>query len=147
LKEVLLNGFKSTHHEFLIGFPPKPLDTLEKKVFGDLPFQGNENVIVGIFRIETPSRPKRKAAQATKSSFKDSLNAQDAMMRHYMSKPENLSSSKIWIQEPCYCLSDGVSNAITSNKMNRLDKQLCGPRTFAATKREKNYTLTIPKLF
>ena len=62
LKEVLLDGFKVHRndrpnycHEFRIGFPPKPLDTLGKIVVGDLPFQNNENVIVCIFRIETPS--------------------------------------------------------------------------------------------
>jgi hypothetical protein len=56
-------------------------------------------------------------------------------------------SSKVWIQGPGYHLSDGVSNAITSNKMNGSDKQLCGPRTFDAAKRGKTYTPTIPKLF
>jgi hypothetical protein len=62
LKEVLLDGFKVHRndrpnycHEFMIGFPPKPLDTLGKIVVGDLPFQNYENVIVHIFRIETPS--------------------------------------------------------------------------------------------
>ncbi len=45
LKEVLLDGFKvhrndrlNYRHEFMIGFPPKPLDTLGKNVVGDLPF-------------------------------------------------------------------------------------------------------------
>ena len=128
----------------MIGFPPKPLDTLGKNVVGDLPFRNNENVIVRLFRIETPSRPKRKAAKVAKSSFKDSLKAQDAMMRHNSSKPKNLLSSKIRMQGPGYHLSDGVSNAITSNKMNGLDKQLCGPRTFDAAKKRKNYTPTIP---
>ena len=51
------------------------------------------------------------------------------------------------MQGPGYCLSDGVSIAITSNKMNRLDKQLRGPRTFDAAKKGKNYTPTIPRLF
>ncbi len=62
LKEILLNGFKvhrndqsNYRHEFMIGFPPKPLDTLGMNVVGDLPFRNNENVIVRIFRIETPS--------------------------------------------------------------------------------------------
>ena len=62
LKEVILDGFKvhrndrpNYRHEFMIGFPPKPLDTLGKIVVGDLPIQNNENVIVRIFRIETPS--------------------------------------------------------------------------------------------
>jgi hypothetical protein len=44
----------------MIRFLPKPLDTLGKNVVGDLPFQNNKNVIVRIFRIETPSRPKEK---------------------------------------------------------------------------------------
>ena len=142
LKEILLNGFKfhrndqsNYRHEFMIGFLPKPIDTLGKNVVGDLPFQNNENVIVRLFRIETPRRPKRKAANVAKSSFKDSLKAQDAMRRHTLSKPKNLLSSKIWIQGPGYHLSDRVSNAITTNKMNILDKQLCGPRTFDAAKR------------
>jgi hypothetical protein len=51
----------------MIRFPPKPLDTLGKNVVGDLPFQNNKNLIVHIFRIETPSQPKRKAAEVTKS--------------------------------------------------------------------------------
>ena len=62
LKEVLLDGFKvhrndrpNYHHEFMIGCLPKPLDTLGKIVVGDLPFQNYGNVIVHIFRIETPS--------------------------------------------------------------------------------------------
>ncbi len=62
LKEILLNRFKvhrndqsNYRHEFMIGFPPKPLDTLGKNVVGDLSFQNNRNVIVCIFRIETPS--------------------------------------------------------------------------------------------
>ncbi len=45
MKEILLNGFnvhrndrQNYHHKFLIGFPPKPLDTLGKIVVGDLPF-------------------------------------------------------------------------------------------------------------
>jgi hypothetical protein len=144
LKEILLNGFKvhrndqsNYRHEFMIGFPPKPLDTLGMNVVGDLPFRNNENVIVRIFRIETPSRPKRKAAEVAKSSFKDSLKAQDAMMRHNSTKPKNLSSPKIRMQGPGYRLSDGVSNAITSNKMNGRDKQLCGPKTFDAAQKGK----------
>ncbi len=124
------------HHEF-IGFPQQPLDTLGTSVVGDLPFQNNENVIVRIFRIETPSQPKRKAAEVAKSSFKDSLKAQDAMMRHNSTKPKNLLSSKIQMQGPGYHLSDGVSNAITSNKMNGQDKQLRGPKTFYATQKGK----------
>ena len=36
-----------------------------------------------------------------------------------------------------YHLSDGVSNAITSNKMNGWDKQLCGPKTFDAAQKGK----------
>ena len=62
LKEVFLDVFKvhrnDRHnycHEFMIGFPPKPLDTLGKNVVGDLSSQNNENVIVCIFRIEVPS--------------------------------------------------------------------------------------------
>ena len=69
LKEILLNGFivhrndQSNYcHEFMIGFPPKPLDTLGKNVVGDSPFRNNENVIVNMFKIETPSQPQRKAA-------------------------------------------------------------------------------------
>ncbi len=45
LKEIFLNGFKvnrndqsNYRHEFMIGCPPKPLDTLGKNVIGDLPF-------------------------------------------------------------------------------------------------------------
>ena len=41
LKEILLNGFKvhrndqsNCRHEFMIGFPPKPLDTLGMNVVG-----------------------------------------------------------------------------------------------------------------
>ena len=44
-KEILLSGFKvhrndlsNYRHEFMIRFPPKPLDTLGKNVVGDLPF-------------------------------------------------------------------------------------------------------------
>jgi hypothetical protein len=62
LKEILLNGFKvhrndqsNYHHEFMIRFTPKPPDTFGKNVVGDLPFPNYENVIVRIFRIETPS--------------------------------------------------------------------------------------------
>ena len=153
LKEILLNGFKvhrndhsNYHHEFMIGFSPKPLDRLGKNVVVDLPFQNNKNVIVCIFR-ETPSWPKRKAAKVAKYSFKDSLKAQDAMMRHNPSKPKKLLSSKIWMQGPGYYLSDGVSTAIASNKMNGLDTQLCGPRTFGTAKKGKNYTPTISWLF
>ena len=51
------------------------------------------------------------------------------------------------MQGPGYRLSDGVFNATTSNKMNRWDKQLCGPRTFDDTKRGKNYTPANPQLF
>jgi hypothetical protein len=77
----------------MIGFLPKPLDTLGKNVVGDSPFQNDEkNVIVHIFRIETPSRSKRKAAEVPKSSFKDSLKAQDAMMRHNPSKPKIMTA-------------------------------------------------------
>jgi hypothetical protein len=90
----------------MIQFPPKPLDTLGENVVGDLPFQNNKNVIGRIFRIVTPSLLKRKAAEVTKSSFKDSLKAQDKIMRHSLSKPKNLSSSKIWMQGPVYCWSD-----------------------------------------
>ena len=154
LKEILLNGFKvhrndqsNYRHEFMIGFPPKPLDTLGMNVVGDLPFRNNENVIVRIFRIETPSRPKRKAAEVAKSSFKDSLKAQDAMMRHNSTKPKNLSSPKKRMQGPGYRLSDGVSNAITSNKMNGRDKQLCGPKTFDAAQKGKKYTPANSRLF
>ena len=67
LKEVLLDGFKvhrndrlNYRHEFMIRFPPKPLDTLGKNVVGELSFQNKENVIVRIFRIETPRQTKRK---------------------------------------------------------------------------------------
>ena len=100
----------------MIGFLPKPVDTLGKNVFGDLPFQNNENVIVRIFRIETPSQPTRKAAEVVKSSFKDSRKAQDEMMRHNHTKPKKFSSSKIRMKGPGNRLSDGVSNDITSNK-------------------------------
>ena len=62
LKEVLLDGFKAHRnnrpnyrHEFMIGCPPKPLDTLGKNVVRDLPFRNNKNVIVLIVRIETSS--------------------------------------------------------------------------------------------
>ena len=55
-KEILLDGFKVHRndqliyrHEFMIGFPPKPPDTLGKNVVGDLPFRNNENVIVRSF--------------------------------------------------------------------------------------------------
>ena len=41
------------------------------------------------------------------------------------------------MQGPGYCLSDGVSNAITFNKMNGRDKQLCGPKTFDAAQKGK----------
>jgi hypothetical protein len=149
LKEILLNGFKVHRndqsnycHEFMIGFTPKPLDTLGKNIVGDLPFGNNENVVVCLFRIETPSQPKRKAAEVAKSSFKDSLKAQDAMMRHNTTKPKNLSSSRIRMQGPGYRLSDGVSNAITSNKMNGWDKKRCDPKTFDAAQKGKNYTPT-----
>jgi hypothetical protein len=121
----------------MIGFPPKPLDTLGKNVVGDLPFRNNENVFVRLFRIETPSRPKRKAAEVAKSSFKDSLKAQDAMMRHNSTKPKKSSSSKIRMQGPGYRLSDGVSNTITSNKMNGRDKKFCGPKTIDAAQKGK----------
>ena len=145
LKEILLNGFKvhrndqsNYRHEFMIGFPPKPLDKLGKNVVGDFLFQNNKNVTDCIFRVDTPSRPKRKAANIAKSSFKDSLKAQDAMMRHNSTKPKNLSSSKIRMQGPGYCVSDGVSNAITPNKMNGRDKQLCGHKTFDVAQKGKN---------
>ena len=62
LKEILLNGFKVHRndqanycHEFMITFPPKPLDTLGKNVVGDFPFSNDKNVTVHIFRIEMPS--------------------------------------------------------------------------------------------
>jgi hypothetical protein len=62
LKEILLDGFQvhrndraNYRHEFMIRFPPMPLNTSGKNVVVDLPFQNNENVIVHIFRIETPS--------------------------------------------------------------------------------------------
>ena len=101
LKEKLLNGFNvhrndrpNYRHEFLIGFPPKPLDTLGKIVVGDLPFRNNEIVIVRWFRMEMPSRPKRKAAEVAKLSFKDVLKAQDEMMRHDTSKPKHFLHRK-----------------------------------------------------
>ena len=84
-----------------------------------------------------PSQPKRKADKVAKSSFKDSLKAQDAMMRHNPSKPKNLSSSKMRMKGLGYCLSDGVSNIITSNKMNESHKQLSGPNIFYPTEKRK----------
>ena len=52
LKEILLSGLQvhrndqsNYRHEFMIGFLPKPLDTLGKNVVGDLPFRNNENVM------------------------------------------------------------------------------------------------------
>ena len=145
LKEILLNGFNvhrndrpNYRHEFLIGFPPKPLDTLGKIVVGDLPFRNNENVIVRLFRMEMPSRPKRKAAEVAKLSFKDALKAQDEMMRHDTSKPKHLSSSKIRMKGPGHRLSAKYSEDIPSNKMNGSDKQNSGPRTFESTTKRKN---------
>jgi hypothetical protein len=41
------------------------------------------------------------------------------------------------MQGPGYRLSDGVSNAIASNKMNGRDKKLCSPKTFDATQNRK----------
>ena len=45
LKEILRSGFKVNRNdqsnyrlEFMIRFPPKPLDTLGKNAVGDLPF-------------------------------------------------------------------------------------------------------------
>jgi hypothetical protein len=58
----------------MIRFQPKPLDTLRKNVVGDLPFQNNENVIGGIFRIGMPSRPKRKAAEVANDLQSGRLN-------------------------------------------------------------------------
>ncbi len=84
-----------------------------------------------------PTRPMTKAAMVAKSSFKDSLKAQDAMMRHNQSKPKNLSSSKIWMKGPGYCLSDGVSNDITSDKLNGSHKQLSRPNIFYPTEKRK----------
>jgi hypothetical protein len=106
-------------------------------VVGDLPFQNNENVIVHWFRMEMPSRPKRKAAKADKLSFKDVLKAQDEMMRHDTSKPKHLSSSKIRMKGPGHCLSTKYSKDIPSNKIVS-DKQNSGPRTFESTKTRKN---------
>jgi hypothetical protein len=51
------------------------------------------------------------------------------------------------MQGPGYRLSDGVSNAITSNKMNGRDKQLCGPKTFDAAQKGKKYTPANSRLF
>jgi hypothetical protein len=59
-------------------------------------------------------------------------------MRHNPSKPKNVSSSKIWMKGPGYHLSDGVSNVITSNKMNGSHKQLFGPNIFYPTEKGKN---------
>ncbi len=84
-----------------------------------------------------PSQPKRKAAKVTKSSFKDFLKAQDAIMRYNPSKPKNLSSSKIQMKGPGYCLSGGVSKDITSNKLNGSHKQLSDPNIFFPTEKRK----------
>jgi hypothetical protein len=54
-------------------------------------------------------------------------------MRHNPSKPKNFSSSKIWMKGPGNRLSDGVSNDITSKKLNGSDKQLSGPNIFYPT--------------
>ena len=97
--------------------------------------------------MEMPSRPKRKAAEVAKLSFKDALKAQDEMLRHDTSKPDHLSSSKIRMKGPGHRLSAKYSNDTPSNKMNGSDKQNSGPRTFESTKKGKTNTQAILRLF
>ena len=127
MNEMILDGFKvkrndraNYHPELMVGFPPKLLDIMGKHVVGDLLLQSNEDVIVCICRRETPLQPKRKAAEVAKSSFKDALKAQDAMMKHNLIKQKKVSSSKMRISGPGYRLSDGkdVSNTTKSNNLS-----------------------------
>ena len=114
MNEMILDGFKvkrndraNYHPELMVGFPQKMLDITGKHVVGDLSLRSNEHVIVRICCRETPLRPKRKAAEVAKSSFKDALKAQDAMIKRNMIKQKKVTSSKIWISGPGYRLSDG----------------------------------------
>lgn len=127
MNEMILDGFKvkrndraNYHPEFMVGFPPKLLDITGKHVVGDLSLRSNENVIVRICRRETPLRPKRKAAEVAKSSFKDALKAQDAMIKRNLIKKKKVSTSKIRISGPGYRLSDGkdVSNTAKANNLS-----------------------------
>lgn len=125
LNEMILDGFKVKRNdranfrpELMVGFPPKLLDITGKHVVGDLPLRSNENVIVNIRRRETQLRPKRKAAEVAKSSFKDALKAQDAMMKHNLIKQKKVSSSKIRISGPGYRLSDGNDVSKTAKSDN-----------------------------
>jgi hypothetical protein len=68
-------------------------------------------------------------------------------MRHSLSKPKNLSSSKIWMQGPVYCWSDWVSNAITSNKLTDRTNNYVVLELLMLQKRGKTYTPIIPILF
>ena len=127
MNEMILDGFKvkrndraNYHPEFMVGFPPKLLDITGKHVVGDLSLRSNENVIVHICRRETPLRPKRKAAEVAKSSFKDALKAQDAMIKRNLIKKKKVSTSKIRISGPGHRLSDGkdVSNTAKANNLS-----------------------------
>ena len=75
---------------------------------------------MSICRRETPLQPKRKAAEVAKSSFKDALKAQDAMIKYNLIKQKKVPSSKIWISGQGYCLSDGkdVYNTAKSNNLS-----------------------------
>ena len=127
MNEMILDGFNvkrndrgNYHPEFMVGFPPKLLDITGKHVVGDLSLRSNENVIVRICRRETPLRPKRKAAEVAKSSFKDALKAQDAMIKRNLIKKKKVSTSKIRISGPGHRLSDGkdVSNTAKANNLS-----------------------------
>ena len=107
MNEMILDGFKvkrndraNYHPELMVRFPPKLLDITGKHVVGDLPLRSNKNVIIRICCRETPLRPKRKAAKVAKSSFKDALKAQDAMIKPNLIKQKKVSSSKIRISGP-----------------------------------------------
>jgi hypothetical protein len=108
----------------MVGFPPKLLDITGKHVVGDLPLRSNENVIVSIRRRETQLRPKRKAAKVAKSSFKDALKAQDAMIKHNLIKQKKVPSSKIRISGPGYRLSDGNDVSKTAKSDNLSPKEI-----------------------
>ncbi len=130
MNKMILDGFKVKrndrahyHPALMAWFPPKLLDITGKHVVGDLSLRSNENVIVHMCRQETPLRPKREAAEVTKSSFQDAIKAPDAMIKRNMIKQKKVSSSKIQIRGPGYHLSDCKDAFNTLNPIIYLQKR------------------------
>ncbi|KAL3779245.1 hypothetical protein HJC23_010892 [Cyclotella cryptica] len=115
LFNVPASNRKAYRMEFLSGFPPIVLDQNGKNNVGELGIRSSENVIVKITLISSDDnasatqsekagkislisqetsaaisgRPKRAAAEAASSSFKDTIKAQNAMMKKERKNPSS----------------------------------------------------------